>query len=236
MNHTTIGILIILTSLLVGCTQLIGSGNVVTLEETIADFDKVDVEQGFEVHICQGEAFSVVLRVDDNIVEHLQVVKQGNTLKIGLQPGRAYNIHNATMAADVTMPELTRLDLRSGSDVTISGFRSAQALTADLASGSHLRGDVEAGDSTFDLASGSHVTLIGSAGALTINAREGSHALLGDLAVADANVTARSGSHATVSPSGRLDCVARSGSHVKYLGSPTMGTIETDDGSSVARQ
>ena len=190
-----------------------GSGNVITQEEAITSFDRLDISHGFQVDIHQGETFSVIIRVDDNLVDQVQVVKEGSTLKIGLEPGRSYNITDATLEADVTMPVLTG---------------------ADLSSGSHLRGEVEAGDDvTFKLSGGSHVTLSGSAGDLAVEADGGSHAKLGGLAVVDANVEARGGSHVTVNPSGRLDAVAKGGSHVSYLGNPTLGTIDADTSSSI---
>lgn len=77
------------------------------------------------------------------------------------------------------------------------------------------------------------MTLSGSAQNLTINAGGGSQAKLVDLAVVDANVNARGGSGATVRPSGRLDAVAKGGPHIRYLGSPTLGTLDADGSSSV---
>lgn len=218
MFKLRIPVLLIVAVLMAGCglvSPLTGSGNVVTQEEAITGFEKLDVSHGFLVDISQGDTFSVIIRVDDNLVEHLQVVKEGSTLKIGLKPGRIYRLEDATLEADVTMPELT---------------------VADLAGGSHLGGDVETGDVTFNLSGGSHVTVSGSAEDITVDASSGSHAKLADLAVVNANVEARGGSHATVNPSGRLDAVARGGSHVKYLGSPSLGTTDSDESSSIEQE
>ncbi|MCP4166736.1 MAG: DUF2807 domain-containing protein [Chloroflexi bacterium] len=216
--------------------SLSGSGNVVTREEAITGFDKLDVSQGFQVDVRQGDTFSVVIRVDDNLIERVRVAKEGNTLKIGLEPGRSFSLHNATLEADVTMPELTGLDLESGSHATINGLRSTKALDAKLSSGSHLQGDVDVGDAEFDISGGSHVTLSGSAGDLVIDASGGSHGKLADLAVGDANVKANGGSHVTVNPSGSLNAVAKGGSHVRYVGSPTLGTINADVSSSFKQE
>jgi hypothetical protein len=211
-------VLFIVAAMLAGCgvvSPLTGSGNVVTQEEAITDFDNLDVNQGFQVEVSQGDTYSVVIGVDEDLVDDLVVVKEGSTLKIGLKPGGSYNLENVTLEADVTMPELTG---------------------AVLAGGSHLGGDVEAGDVTFNLSGGAHVTLSGSAGGLTVAANGGSHAKLADLLVVDASVEANGGSHVTVNPSGRLDAIARGGSHVRYLGSPTLGTIDTDASSSFQQE
>ena len=228
-------VLCLVAALLAACTpaSITGSGNVVTREETITGFDIVDVSRGFEVDITRGEAFSVVIRVDDNLVQYLRVVRQGRTLNIGLKRDRTYSLRNATLQAEVTMPELTGLDLSGGSHVTISGFKSTKALTVDLSGGSQLRGDIEAGDATFDLSGGSHLNLSGSGRDVTIDASGGSDVNLADFPVADAGVDAAGGSEATVNPSGRLDAEASVGSRVYYLGSPTLGVINTDATASV---
>jgi hypothetical protein len=188
---------------------------VITQEEAIADFEKLDVSNGFRVEVSQGDSFSVVIRIDDNLVEHLQVAKEGNTLKIGLKPGRLYNILGATLEADVTMPELTGLDLSGGSHGTATGFES----TRDL---------------VLDLSGGSHATLAGTAGDVTIDASGGSEADLSGFSVADVSIEASGGSEVTVNASGRLDADASGGSRVYYLGSPTLGKIDESGGSTVA--
>jgi hypothetical protein len=219
-----------------GLTSIRGSGNVVTQEETFSGFDKVDASQAFEVDISQGDTFSVVIRIDDNLVQYLQVVKQGNTLKIGLKPGRRYNIRNAKMEAEVTMPELTGLHLSGASHGTITGFKSTKALDVDVSGASFLRGDIEAGDARFDVSGASQVTLTGSAQDVTIDASGASIVKLADFPVADASVEASGASSVTVNPSGKLDVDASGASHVYYLGSPTLGKVDTSGASSINRK
>lgn len=61
-------------------------------------------------------------------------------------------------------------------------------------------------------------------------------AKIGDVQVINAHVGASGGSHATANPSGRLDAVAKGGSHVRHVGSPTLGTIDKDSSSSVKQE
>jgi hypothetical protein len=209
-----------------------GSGNVVTQEMPLTGFDEVAVSHAFGVDIRQGDTFSVVVRVDDNLVQSLEVVKEGNTLKIGLKPGQS--VRNATLQAEVTMPELAGLDLSGASQVTITGLTSAKrVLVVDTSGASHLRGDIEAGNASFDLSGSSEVTLSGSAQDVTIDASGGSEADLSAFSVVDANVEASGGSQVTVNVSGRLDADASGGAEVYYLGSPTLGTIKESGGSEV---
>jgi hypothetical protein len=134
----TLGFMLLAVPLLAGCglVSITGSGNVVTQEEAITGFDKVDISQGFTVDIIQGDAFSVVIRIDDNLVQYLEVVKQGSTLKIGLKPGRSWR--SGTLKAEVTMPELTGLDLSGGSHATVSGSGGDVTIDASGGSGANL--------------------------------------------------------------------------------------------------
>jgi len=239
----TLGCGLVLAVLLTGCCGLIpkqttitGSGNVVTREEAFTGFDKVDVSHAFTVDISQGDSFRVVVRVDDNLVEHLEVVKQGDTLKIAMEPDPLRNVRDATMEAEVTMPELTGLELSGASDGAITGFKSSQPLDVKLSGAGSLRGDIEAGDARFDLSGASSMTLSGSAKDVTIDASGGSVANLADFPVADAAVEASGASAVTVNPSGRLDVGASGASHVYYVGNPTMGKIDTSGASSVERK
>ena len=214
MKRTVIAVLAVLTVLLAGCSgaSLVRSGRIVTREETFTGFDKLDVGHGFEVDVRQAEDFSVVVRVDDNVEQYLEVAKRGSTLQIGLDSNLI--TLRTTLEAEITMPELTGLELSGGSDVVATGFESSKPL--DL-----------------DVSGGSEVTLTGSAGDVTMDASGGSEADLSGFSVMDANVEASGGSEVTVNASGRLDAEASGGADIYYLGSPTLGRIEESGGGGV---
>jgi hypothetical protein len=238
LHVVTLGFALILP--LAGCCAIpfpalpvTGSGDVVTQEEEIAEFDQVDVSHAFRVDISQGERFRVVVRVDDNLRQYLRVVKRGGTLMIGLEPGRLSTVRRATLEAEVTMPELTGVELSGASQATISGFESAKPLDVEASGASELRGDIEAADARFHISGASQVTLTGSAEDLTVEASGASRVDLSDFDVADADIELSGASRATVSANGRLDARASGASELTYLGSPTLGDIETSGASSV---
>jgi len=127
--------------------------------------------------------------------------------------------------------------LTGASQVTITGFKSTSALNVDMSAASGLRGDIEAGDARLDVSDASQVTLRGSAGDLTVDDASGASTVdLGDFTVANANVGARDASEVTVNASGTLDVDASGASHVYYVGSPTLGTVDTSGESSVEQK
>ena len=100
-------VLLLLLALLVGCTPnrdvITGSGKVVTQEESISGFDKVEVGHAFEADISQGETFGVIVRIDDNLLKYLEVVKDGNTLKVGLKTDQ--RVKDGTFEVELTLPD-----------------------------------------------------------------------------------------------------------------------------------
>ena len=227
-------LLVLLTfSLVSGCTgvKVIGSGNIVSKTYDYSDFTGIKAENGMHVELIMSGIFSVEVIADDNVIEHIEVNKSGDTLKI--KPKGDSQFRNATLNVKVTMPELYKLELSGGSHASVSGFDSSHDLSVRLSGGSHLSepmipGDIVAGNVDFNLSGGSHVTLSGSADDLDVECSGGSHIILKDFSVNNANINLSDGSHATVNLGGTLNADLNDGSRVTYIGEPTMGDINTD--------
>jgi len=96
--------------MLAGCGGVLtGSGNVETKEYTFSDFNEVEISSAFEFDISQSSSYSVRVTADDNVLEKVEVTKEGNTLKIGLKT--IPSLGPATLKAEVTMPELRGLSV-----------------------------------------------------------------------------------------------------------------------------
>ena len=144
--------------------------------------------------------------------DHIEVTKSGNTLRIGLRIGYTYD--SLTLKAIITMPDLQELQFSGGTHGVVGGFSSSH-------------------DFVLELSGGSHIVLQGEANDLRISASEGSHLELSDFQVHDANVNLSGGSRATINLDGILDANLSGGSHLFYIGEPSMGNIQTSGGSSV---
>jgi hypothetical protein len=209
------------------------SGVLVTKEYAFTDFSQLEIVF-FDAEVRQGEGYSVVLEMDENVLDHVQVARSGETLRIGLDPSEAYRMEGIHMRAEVTMPSLTGLTMDLVDDAAVSGFQSDNDLVIDL-SKSSLHGDVHAGNIEITAEVGSRVDLNGSAADVTIRAAVDSNVDLSELACDDATVTAEVNSEVTVHPAGRLDADA-SASKVLYIGDPALGEIKSELGGSVEKQ
>lgn len=213
--------------------SLVGSGIPVTREFDLSGFDQVEVSDSFEVDIQQGDTFSVVVRTDDNVAEYLEIVQQGNTLRIGLKPHTYATVSVETLEAEVTMPELGGLELSGASSATTTGFQSSDPFYAEVSGASALEGEIQAGGVRFNVSGASDVELAGSGGDLVMDVSGASSVDLAGFQVANASIQVSGASSATVSTSGTLDVEASGGSRVRYLGSPTLGSVDSSGGSTI---
>ncbi len=97
-----------------------GSGNVMTQQMPISGFTKVEAGNSFKITITRADKFNVTVKTDDNLVEHLDVKKLGDTLVIRLKHGTS--ARNATLEAGVSVPELTGIKLTGAAQGIVRGF------------------------------------------------------------------------------------------------------------------
>lgn len=210
-----------------------GSGDVVSLDQAVSDFDRVVISNAFHTTITQGDAYAVVIRIDDNLQEHLQVEQQGRTLSIGLDADPGFGFMNSTLEADITMPSLVGLEASGAVQVVLVGFVVDGDLALEASGASRIEGELEAGAVDLNLSGASSASLTGAAQSLAANASGASTADLGDFQAVDVSVVASGASTATVQASGTLDAEATGASHVTYFGDPTLRDVEVSGASTV---
>jgi hypothetical protein len=229
-------ILLIAAVLLVACgrddqvsqnnnVDITGSGNIVSREIAIADFDRVEASLYFNLAIHQGEAFGVTLFSDDNFIDFIQAEKQGDTLTFGLDPAYAYNFRQVTLRAEVTMPDLAGLDLSVSSHVTLDGFQTGGEFEAELTGNSSLSGELKADTASFNVYSNAYVKLTGSSEHLRLDACGNSVTDLSEFEAEEATIDASCNSTAVVNVDGNLDVEASQHAQVTYVSRPVSGDM-----------
>jgi hypothetical protein len=211
-----------------------GSGVIVSREYDFSDFSEIEVSQAFQATITRGDTYSVVVRIDDNLVDRLLVEQDGNRVSIGLVQDTL--LGQATLEADVTLPALTRLNAAGAASAQLNGFAAADDFAAEASGASRIHGDIAAGNVTLRATGASTISLAGEGHAVAADASGASTIDLEEFAAVDANVVANGASSITVNLTGRLDAEASGASNVFYLGSPTLGNINTNGASTVEQR
>lgn len=247
---------LLLSCLAAGCYGAVrGSGNLETRDFDYSNFTRIEVGNAFEVKVVRSDSFGISITMDDNLFDYLNVSRSGETLKIKLKSGYGYVSHTAI--AEITMPELRKLDFSGATDGTVSGFNSAQDLAVGLSGASSLEMlSMAAADVDFELSGASHLTggittdgyvrfnisgassvvLSGSADDLDADVSGASSLALDDFPVSNASIEMSGASSGTVNLDGILDANLSGASHLYYIGEPTLGDIETSGASSISRK
>jgi hypothetical protein len=226
-------VVILMTSgILFGCRGIIvdGSGNLKTETYELGDFTEIKAANGFQVEITKSNTFSVKVIVDDNVLEHIEITKSGNELRLRTKGNRLFR--SVTLKAKITMPDLHNIELSGGSKADVTGFSSSNDLSAELSGGSHITGDIKTGNANLSLSGGSHVYISGSVNNLDVKCSGGSHITLSG-SINDVDVECSGGSHVTLSGSaGDLNLKGSGGSHFRLEDLPAdNATINLSGGS-----
>jgi hypothetical protein len=231
--------LIIAAVLLVGCVvpppelSLTGSGNPVTVEKDLDGFTKVAASAAFRVTVTQGEDYRVSVTVDDNVEPHLNVVVQGDTLRIGIKPGISFRPGIRQMRAEIVMPALRGIETSGAASAEITGFTSDADLSVEASGASGVKGEITAGDVKMNVSGASKVTLAGAGQALDVEASGASSIDLADFPVTSATVDVSGASQVEVQVNGRLSGEVSGASRLYYSGDAELGSIESSGSSRV---
>jgi hypothetical protein len=248
-------ILVLVAVLAAGCgVTLKSSGNLQTQDYNFEKFSRVEVGSAFEFEITRADTYSIAITADDNLFEHIQVDKSGDTLKISCKTLAI--IGPVTLKVTITMPQLNDLNISGASHGAVSGFSTTDDTEFTVSGASRLTlAEMALGDVAFDVSEASQATgtltakkldlrvsgaseaeLSGAATDVTVEASGASRVHLDGLAVNNANVNLSGASTGTVNLSGRLDAEVTGASRLEYIGTPTMGNIETSGASTLSKK
>lgn len=210
---------------------LIGSGHLETEDYAFADFTEVEISSAFEFEIKRSDSYSINVTADDNVMDYVQVLKDGQTLKIRL--ATVPSLRLVTLRASVSMPELSGVTVSGASRGTVSGFSSADDMDITVSGASRITGDIIAGKVGFGISGASTIQLEGAASDIDANVSGASRFNLEDFAVGDADVNISGASTGTIHLNGVLDADVSGASTLFYIGEPTMGTINVSGASTL---
>jgi hypothetical protein len=231
-----LGCLIIVALLLAfACEDVVGirgSGDLVTEDYTFEDFTDVELSHSFHAEITYSDSYSVSVEVDDNILDLVEVFKDGDTLRLGLESG--FRTRNVTLNATITIPELFSLELSGATRATVTGFENMQDLDVQLSGASRLDGELDVTHLDLRLSGASRATLEGGGTEADLDASGASSLDLEDFLLEFAHVKLSGASNATVNVRDELGPIDASGaSHLRYIGDPTLTDVDTSGASSV---
>jgi Putative auto-transporter adhesin, head GIN domain len=114
-----------------------GSGVAATQTRDVAPFQSVELAGGNNVVIHVGGKQAVVVKADDNLLDHVTTNVESGTLVIGNTPGSLTT--KSPMSVEVTVPTLNALTLAGGGNIVANGIK-AESLSVALSGAGNVTG------------------------------------------------------------------------------------------------
>lgn len=99
-----------------------GSGTVTTVTRTVPRFTKIEARSAERIRVLRGDALSVKLSGDDNLLELITTEVRGDTLII--EPRSSYRTRKPILV-DIVMPKLSVLTMAGSGDAVIEALDPA---------------------------------------------------------------------------------------------------------------
>ena len=235
-------------------TPVAGNGKLETKSFDYVGFNKLEIDNAFQVEVTKADSFAMSVTADSNLFEYLDIRKFGNTLHIGLQKNHSYI--NTTQKAMITMPDLRGLNVSGASKTHIIGFNSTNALDIEVSGASkleisavktgnaiievsgasHASGGLTMADGNFDISGASTIELEGTGKNITADISGASNGKLESFTLVQARMTVSGASYATINVSAKLDANVSGASRLYYIGSPTLGSVEVTGASTFSKK
>jgi hypothetical protein len=97
-----------------------GSRDMVTVDLEVEEFDRISIMGSGDVALKQGGGPSILVTIDDNLLEYLQAEVENGQLILGFDPekSRTKDLRpSRTITFDITLPDLSELAIYGSADV-----------------------------------------------------------------------------------------------------------------------
>jgi Putative auto-transporter adhesin, head GIN domain len=203
-------------------------------ERTVAPFSRLEVLNGVDVYLTQGDEQSLRVEVEGFDLEDIGTEVEGDTLTLSNEASRDVQFfadRRAVVYLDFV--QLSAIEASSGSDIEGRNDLQVDELTVRASGGSDVELAVEAQSLEFMLSGGSDLEVSGETQSLSIEASGGSDVDARSLESERARVRVSGGSDASIRASAAVNIDAHGGSDVVVSGDPAERTVDNDRSSDV---
>lgn len=145
-----------------GGTLIKGSGKVIDQNRSVTAFSKLRLEGSFTVEAKQGGAAQVSVRADDNLVDQVETVVDGDTLVVRSKPKASWRT-SSPMVVNVTFAQLQAAEVRGSGDLNIRSLQAERFSAAVSGSGDLRIEAAQLGSLTANLAGSGDLHATGTA-------------------------------------------------------------------------
>jgi hypothetical protein len=209
-------------------------------ERNLGSFTGIEVSSGIKVNFTQGDKQEVRVETDEDKLQYISTVVQGNTLKISIKNPSNKKLSFNKIFVNVVAPEITKISTSSGSSFVVLNTIIGNQINIETTSGSLLNGDFDikngANISTtsgsnlnlnikvprlnFEGTSGSNAVINGNVSQVNFEVTSAANCNAQNLLAENVEATATSAGNLSINVMGNLKAEASSGGKIRYIGNP----------------
>ncbi len=223
IKRKSIPLLLLLVTLLTGCSFVRGSGVTVTETREVSNFDRVELQSIGELSIIQGEPESLTIEAESNIVRRIKTDVWGSTLTIEFTGGGLGDvIPTEPIRYELTMKDISGVQL-SGAGRIYSASVATRNLDLDVSGvGDIIIDSLEADDLEVNLTGAGTIDLAGQIRDQDVKLSSVGNYSAGGLESYRARITLSGAGTATLWVTEELDVKISGVGSVDFYGNPVV--------------
>ncbi len=214
-----------------------GNGTIKSEDHTVTAFKSIRVSGGMNVYLSQGEVKPVKIESDDNLLQYVEVIQQGDELVIREKEGFNLDPSNE-IKVYITAPVYDKVELSGAGNIySEAKIVNTEDISISVSGAGDVKMDIKAPSVKADMSGAGSISLKGDTKDLEINLSGAGSAHCYDLLSEDTKVHVSGVGDAEVYASMSLDAHVSGVGSVKYKGGATnvsqhvsgVGSIKKED-------
>ena len=212
-----------------GLRVIRGSGVIVSETRQVSNFDSIDLSGSGEVILTQGNAESLKIEADDNLMQYVEAVVRAGTLELGFKDG--VNIIQSTkLVFYVEVDDLTGLAISGSGDFEADRIETDQLNATVSGSGDIQIAELKADYVKTSISGSGEIFLGGVVETQEIRVSGSGKYIAGGLCSERVTLDVSGSGNATVCATGTLDVDISGSGNVSYYGQPSVHSSTSGSG------
>ncbi len=212
-----------------------GNGNVKSTEHTVSAFKNVEVSGAIDLFVAQGETKPVKIETDENLLQYIEVVQEGDLIKVKSKEG--YNLRPTNkIRVYVTSPVYNDIDVSGASNITgQTKIVNKERMSLDVSGAGDINMDLDAPEVKAEVSGAGSVNLKGQTKTFELSLTGAAKAHCYELMSENTKVDISGAGEADVFASVKLDADVSGAGNVTYKGGTTNVTQQVSGAGSVKK-
>ncbi len=212
-----------------------GNGNIKSTEHSISAFKNVEVSGAIELYVAQGETKPVKIETDENLLQYIEVVQEGNRIIIKSRSG--FNLRpTGKIKVYVSSPVYNNIEVSGASNINgVAKIVNTENLKLDVSGAGDINMEVDAPAIGADISGAGSVNLKGETKTFDLTLTGAGKAHCYELLSETTTVDISGAGDADVFASVKLDAQVSGAGSVTYKGGATNVAQQVSGAGSVKK-